>query len=337
MIQPIVKLMVGLGVTVGGYILISKAEKRRAALQASFDQFHAAVKHEQFGERALLRQRREQLLLELQDGLPPEFKVEAFDQGSYAMQTGVMPLDGDFDIDLGVVFVCDKSAFPGPVAAKQLVRDALAKGKRRVSIRQSCVTVRYAKGGTDNHHVDLAVYATDSKGRLWLAKGREHSQPDHCFWEPSNPQELTARVNGRFRGESLSQFRRCVRFLKRWKHHHFRTNAPYSIALTMAAYQWFSPSLGLLGGEPNDFDAMLKLTTSLRENFQSGRLKVWLPVEPKTDLLATMDAKQMNRFAAQLDRLIESLRAVQAADGVDEALAILGGEFGDDFPTTSPG
>jgi hypothetical protein len=332
MIQPVVKLVMGLGVAVAGFIWLSKSETRQAALQAAFDEFHAAIKHEQFGERALLRQRREQLLQELKDGLPPEFKVEAFDQGSYAMQTGVMPLDGDFDIDLGVVFACEKMAFAGPVAAKRLVRDALAKGTRRVSIRQSCVTVRYAKRGTDNHHVDLAVYATESKGRLWLAKGKEHSQADRCFWESSDPQELTALVNGRFRGESLSQFRRCVRFLKRWKHHHFTSNSPYSIALTIAAYHWFSPSLGTLGGVPNDFDAMLKLATGLRENFHDGRLKVCLPVEPKVDLLATMSGKQMNDFCAQVDRLIESLRATRAAENLDEGLTILRREFGDDFP-----
>jgi cyclic GMP-AMP synthase DncV-like protein len=312
------------------------ASTRREALQRMFIAFHDGIKHEQFGERALLRERKELLLTDLRRMLPPELKVTAFDQGSYAMQTGVMPLDGDFDIDVGLIFECDKRSLGGPVEAKRLVCDALARGSRRVSIRRSCVTVQYMKDGRDDHHVDIAVYAHGQNDLLYLAKGKEHSQPDNCFWEPSDPETLTTLVRDKFSGAALSQFRRCVRYLKRWKHLHFRNRAPYSIALTMGAYQWFSPSVGgLLIEEPNDLQAMLDLARRMLQEFRGGRMQVLLPVSPGKDLLADMTGKQMRDFQEKLGVLASSLASAQAAEDIYRSNAVLREQFGSQFPTVS--
>src|SRR3954463_8170439 len=46
-------------------------------------------------------------------------------QGSYAMNTGIRPADGDYDIDVGLRFNCAKKDYPNPVDLKILVADAL--------------------------------------------------------------------------------------------------------------------------------------------------------------------------------------------------------------------
>ena len=46
-------------------------------------------------------------------------KFSFLDQGSYAMNTGVKPLDGDFDIDQRLYFEISIDAYPGASSASQ--------------------------------------------------------------------------------------------------------------------------------------------------------------------------------------------------------------------------
>lgn len=304
---------------------------RREELQREFLAFHDRIKHEQFGERELLRERREALKDCLDRNLPADLKVRPFDQGSYAMQTGVKPLSGDYDIDIGLVFDCDMRRFTGPVQAKQVVLDALRQGSRRVKIRRSCVTVSY--GGTEglpDHHVDIAVYVRSKDGGLLLAKGRARSAANKQFWLECDPESLTRHVRDAFSGAQLSQFRRCVRYLKRWKAYRFDSPAPYSIALTVAALHWFRPNADRLFEDEDDATALLQLLNAMLERFENGRLTVALPIAPFTDLLETMTDKQMRDFELKLRALRDAIITAQTTempDGVRELQA----QFGTDF------
>jgi hypothetical protein len=69
----------------------------------------------QLDEQSKLREKREVLLRSLVDGLPQDFpKFTPFVQGSNAMQTGEVPLDGNYDIDVGLIFDCSQKEFPDP-------------------------------------------------------------------------------------------------------------------------------------------------------------------------------------------------------------------------------
>ncbi len=72
------------------------------------------------------------------------------------MRTGVVPKDGNYDIDVGLIFDCPRERFPDPVALKRLVRDVLNAHNRVVKIRRACVTVEYWKKGVPDYHVDLS-------------------------------------------------------------------------------------------------------------------------------------------------------------------------------------
>lgn len=197
-----------------GVLVINEQAERRRFFRLQFDKFHETIKHDEGDERQMLRQKRELLCQELRERLPADLKPTFFDQGSYAMQTGIVPIDGDFDIDVGLVFECGSARFDSPVQAKTIIRDTLAIGARKVRIRRSCVTVQYSKQGDLHHHVDIAVYARAKDGGLLLAKGKEHSKQQLVFWEPSHPQRLLKLIRERYEGQRQSQFRRCIRYLK---------------------------------------------------------------------------------------------------------------------------
>lgn len=61
----------------------------------------------------------------------------SFTQGSYALDTGIHPLDGNPDMDIGILFQCSPSDYPDPLVLKKYVRDALERPNRTASIVES--------------------------------------------------------------------------------------------------------------------------------------------------------------------------------------------------------
>jgi hypothetical protein len=296
------------------------------AVQKQFEEFHKAICFDEDDEKATLREKRDTIIKALKNNLGGEVPTFTnFNQGSYSMHTGVVPLDGNFDIDVGLIFDCDQDKYPDPVVLKKRVRDAVDTNFRTVVIRRPCVTVNYISGGNTAYHVDLAVYSRDANGSLYLAKGKENSAEQHRIWEASDPKGLTKVVCGAFEdAEELAQYRRCIRYLKRWRQWQFSgPGAPLSIAVTVA-----------------DLLAMLDWVQSMLDNFTSEyrddvgwheRLKVPLPVEPYSDLMAKRTAAQMQDFKDRLESLRDALQNAYDEDLPEDACKFLKKQFGDDF------
>ncbi len=311
------------------------------AVQTQFNAFHDVIKLDMEDEKATLQTKRDTLLRALTANLPataPSFT--SFHQGSYSMHTGAVPLNGNYDIDVGIIFDCTRDAYPDPVALKKIVRDALDTHGRRVNIRRPCVTVNYMTGDVTNYHVDLAIYAKRSDGLLDLAKGKEHSQPEHRIWETTDPQLLTKLICGRFNdaGE-LAQYRRCIRYLKRWRDYQFLKGGPLSIAITVAAYKWFQPKRGVTGTYL-DLEALLAFVTAMLSEvtWQSTdeglhqRLSVPLLVTPYGDLTAKMSKAQMENFLGALENLQTALADALDDPVPEDACKLLAKQFGSAFP-----
>ncbi len=332
--------LIGIAALGLGALLIDSRRENSPAAQAYFDRFHERIRLGEDNEKAELRKKRQILLDDLQANLPlgtPSF--EWFNQGSYAMHTGIAPLNSDYDIDIGLIFDCTRAAYKDPVALKVAVRDALKRSRRTVRVRNSCVTAHYLREGQSAYHVDFAVYVKRADGLLDIAKGKEHSEPTRRLWEKSNPQNLTKSLANRFNKDELRQYRRCIRYLKRWRDLHFTSGAPVSIALTVAAYKWFQPQHQLLNLQPLDLLALRNWTKSMLNRFMSVRtaegnhmrLRVELPVEPKVDLLAKMTKVQMLRLQSALTLLYESLDKASRAPTIEECARLLSEQFGADF------
>lgn len=329
-----------------------------AHLQKQFVKFHEKIKLNRFDENATLREKRDIVLDALRDGLDRMFEDEDesrptfdfFNQGSYAMGTGIEPLKGrDYDIDVGLRFHVDKEAY-GPLDVKGWVHDALEDHTEDVELKRCCVTVNYA----GEYHVDLAVYASSesNNGQDFLAKGFKGSSEDNKFWERSDAREFIELIDNHLPGDRGRQFRRSIRYLKRWKDYKFSPNgngAPVGIGLTICAYHWFRSVFEnrFTASEARDIYALEKLVQAMHSEFQwryheredeSGeRLEASMPVAPRDDVFDRMSNRQMGVFKDKLDDLRSALSdAIEEADP-HEAAKELQKQFGDDFPVPPQG
>jgi len=230
-----------------------------ANLQKQFLEFHDAIKLGTYEENGFLREKRDLIIDKLKSKLAerkddgyPQYE-RSFNQGSYALNTGIQPIrDGDYDIDVGVLLDCHKEDYK-PVELKELVADCIKHNNRTVEVSRSCVTVTYMKNGKPDYHVDLPIYAKSSNAyddTYYLAKGRKGLAEDKRVWQAADPEGINSIINGLYKGndtyenngsDQRKQFRRCVRYLKRWRHH--KSAGIHSIGLTMAAYHWLEPEV----------------------------------------------------------------------------------------------
>lgn len=324
-----------------------------ANVQTHFITFHTRIKLAQYDENKTLRDARDEVIDALRAGLKTLFQDKgkpvptftSFNQGSYAMNTGVKPLDSrEYDIDVGLDFdlITDDH---DPVEVKIWIRDALKLESITSEIRRPCVTVF-----KDGYHVDLAVYARPRYNTsLHLAKGKENSGAAHRVWQVSDPQGLKDLIANRFAGDDVRQFRRTIRYLKRWRDENFSADgnaAPIGIGLTVAAYHWFQvqKTTSWMDNKVTYDDrlALERFVRTLTQNFTQvwdhdeqrryPRLAVTLPVQPFSDLFERMTNKQMDAFKQKLDALLTALEQARQELDVHDACAILEAQFGEAFP-----
>lgn len=314
-----------------------------AEIQKGFLEYHDQIKLGTYDENQTLRDKRDLLIDELKESLRDEMvpntekklTFSKIDQGSYSMHTGVKPLDDDYDIDVGVIFDINTDEYDSK-ALKRLVRDKLDKQhNRNVLYNRPCVSVKYAAG----YHVDLPVYANNG-GNLHIAWGKETSS-EHIWYE-SDPDGLKQWVNDvSDDSEQRAQFRRCVRYLKRWKNKNFTSNgntAPPSIGLTIQARTSF------VYKKNDDLSCLIDIAKSIRDSFTSSFsaddmkfykvVNVSLPVAPGKNVYYKMTNKQLDNYYNKVDELVEALVAAQIEESISETSKILNKVFGD-FPVIS--
>lgn len=316
-----------------------------AKLQKEFGKFHEEIKLKKFDENQDLREKRDLLFQDLRDGLKNEkipgttkkLIFREINQGSYKMNTGIKPQNKDYDIDIGAVFNITKDEY-NSAELKKLVRDTLNKGNRTVVYNRPCLTVEYK---TEEYHVDLAVYS-ENNDDIHIAWGKEFSSKK--IWYKSEPEELTTWVSDVSTVDDESaQFRRSVRYLKKWKEKHFSAsgnNAPPSIGLTIQARKAFSS----YAAYDNNYDltALIRVVTYIKQEFSSkydSDSEVWkesisvaLPVQPYKNVYYKMSLTQQDNFYNKICDLLELLEDVDAEESDYEASKLLQKIFGTDFP-----
>jgi hypothetical protein len=329
-----------------------------ANVQAQFETFNNTIRLGRFDENAILREKRDRVLEKLKQNLPGVFEKHGepfpgyypLDQGSYEMDTGTKPLNGDYDIDQGLYFYVSTTTYPDPVTLKERVFEALDGHTNRVELRRSCVTVFYSSNGEPLYHVDLAVYSDGSMnpdGKSYHAKGKQHSLPENRYWEVSNPQQLSDTIFDKFSGaEDRKQFRRVIRYWKRWKVVNFTAggaSAPNGIGLTLLTYYHFQPRYtDAFANKHNDLRAMRELVEAVLANFQLvydedekayvERLIVKLPIEPWKDVFDRMTARQMRILKDKMTVLKDALVYAEGVADTRAACERLQTVFGEDFP-----
>jgi hypothetical protein len=313
------------------------------SIQSELRKFNDKIRVD-FKTKEELREKRDVLLSKLResDELP---SFEEFNQGSYAIYTGIEPeLDGEYDIDVALRFIANKDDYD-PLTLKNKIYEILKKHTDYgAEIKNSCVTVTYKKDGAAKFHVDLVTYLYADKdckdSQLYIAKGKNKDSQE---WEEADPIGLLEYINGHIiEGEPRNQFRRVVRYLKKWKNRKFSNTGhanPPSIGITLLAIDNFNYY------EEDDLDALISVVSALINKFvyfgesQSGRelykITLYLPTvlyfKFGIDIFDKMSISQMTDFKEKLEKLKDDLIEVREEIDELEQYKKLNKIFGDDF------
>lgn len=314
------------------------------SIQSEFLNFYERIKLD-YEVNAELADKRDILLgiLRNSDRLPG---FDEYNQGSYSMHLGIEPTDGrEYDIDVGLRFNADKDDYE-PMEIKNIIANILdGHTDYGATIKKPCVTVTYKKDGEPTYHVDLVTYLyedhTDKESQLYLARGKD-SKPEEIKWEKSDPVGLVDYINHKIdKGDERDQFRRVIRYIKRWKNRRFNSQGhaePASIGITLIVVDNFVACLD------DDLGALLAAVKSIQglfkiEKFEDDRwlyrLKCPMPsilkFENNTDAFEKMTDIQMTDFKEKLGKLIRDLEAVQGEADEIEQCKKLQRIFGEDF------
>ena len=313
------------------------------SIQSELIKFNDKIRVD-FDKKVELREKREVLLRKLRKSDKiPSFK--AFNQGSYALYTGVTPESGkEYDIDVALRFSKNKSDYD-PIELKNKVREVLqSHTEYGAEIKTPCVTVTYKKDGEASYHVDLVVYLYEDKedenSQLYIAKGK---CKDSQSWEKADPEGLVKYINeGIEEGAEREQYRRVVRYLKKWKNRRFSNTghaSPASIGLTLMALETFIYCID------DDLNALLTVVSEIENKFiinsfsDSGkplyRIKLPLPdcldFESDNDVFIKMSDAQMTDFKDKISKLKTDLTDERDEVDEQEQYKKLNKIFGDDF------
>lgn len=316
------------------------------SLQSRFIAFHDKIRLDS-STKEELREKRDVLVGILRDsGELPGF--QEFSQGSYGMHLGVEPVDGDeYDIDVGLRFNVNCGDHQ-PLDLKNTIFHILENHTDYgAQIKRPCVTVTYKKGGEKAFHVDLVTYVYEDKddhdSQMYLAKGKPGNDEDEIQWEKSDPIELVNHIKNTIEDEDdREQFRRIVKYLKRWKSLKFISNghsAPPSIGITLLVLDDFISERG------DDLGALIRAVDSIvgRFNYHSmddnGRLlytiscpmPLGLRFEQNSDAFEKMTVIQMTNFKDKVEKLLADLKEVRDEADLVKQCKKLNRIFGDDF------
>ncbi len=322
-------------------------------LQKYFEDFNKKIQTD-YDERSELAEKRDILLKKLREDKDlPNFNE--LNQGSYAMFTGVEPLDKDYDIDVGLRFNVNKDEYK-PLELKEKVYDILQNHTEYgAEIKQPCVTVKYKKDGELAYHIDLVVYTYEDKddtdSKLYLARGKKYSSEENKYWEEADPKTLTETIVNKYSDSGdRDQYRRIIRYMKRWKNLKFSSDGngePPGIGITLLAYEKFSPSKTYDYLEEkynfNDLDAVINFAEQIKNTFSPKQYSLeraeWLykietnlPVTPWTNVFSKMSDIQVTEFKKKIDKLVDNLYEASKESDIVEQCTKLSTIFGEDFP-----
>ena len=318
-------------------------------IQTHFDKFHKKIKLG-YKDDAYKKAR------ERDDSIKAEVKaafseagypvVQDFIQGSLKTHTGIVPISGDYDIDRALV-IDEHKAPENPVTPKKEALDVLEdRGFKNAKIKKPCVTADYA---SDNVHIDFIIYKK-SGDQHYLAVGKKNSDENNREWSKADPRGLMEWMADfsvyYYDAENVrAQFRRLVRYLKRWRDVQFgETVRPkvFSIGLTVMVRQQLGPSFSTEGAREDlvalraTVEAILDAGYFEEEKASEYRVRVDLPVEPYRDIFYGSSLDTGTQLHNKLKRLKEQLEKAEAMSDEREQCEVLNKLFGDDFKVPDP-
>ena len=315
-------------------------------IQTHFDKFHNKIKLGREDEAYKKARERDD---SIKKGVTSAFAeagypvVKDFIQGSLRTHTGIVPISGDYDIDRALV-INDEMSPENPVTPKKKALDVLEdRGFKNAKIKKPCVTADYA---SDNVHIDFIIYKR-SGNQHYLAVGKENSDENNREWSAADPHGLTDWINddSRYGGDDakaiLAQFRRLVRYLKRWRDETLAEKV-FSIGLTVMVKERLLWSFSTEGAR-QDLQALRETVGTIldagyftEEETGRYRVRVHLPAQPWRDIFDGSSLNTGTQLYNKLKRLKEKLAEAEGLSDEREQCQILNKLFGDDFEVPDP-
>lgn len=273
-----------------------------------------------------------------------------FLQGSLATHTGIIPLDGDYDIDRAIA-ITKASSPDNPLEPKKIIKDVLKNHNfKEPKIKKPCVTADYIN---EPFHIDFPTYRIDSSSNYELAVGKEFSDENNRSWSPSDPiglvEWITSEKNHQvpyitLTEEEKYQFYRLVRYMKRWRDERYSSKSErkkvYSVALTIMIKESFCPNIDD-SGKADDHKA-LKDTLEIMINRYFTRnsdgnysIRVTLPVLPYNNIYQDKGEAVGKLLHPRLKNLLNALKEVDTKDTLKAQCELLRKHFGNDFPESN--
>jgi hypothetical protein len=261
-------------------------------------------------------------------------KIEFKPQGSYTMDTIIRPLNGEYDIDIGIYFAFPSNNiedWPVPQSVSGWVVEAV---KTHTSTppenKTTCVRVTYkpvSPGSDFGYHVDLPVYGKYTD--WWAEKYTVIGMNDERQWnQKSHPLAFTDWFNKQClkNEKDKKQLIRIVKYLKAWKD--FQTKdikMPSGMILTIIAAKNFQ-------FDDRDDIALCKTLDLIYFNLWWG---FWVikPVEPGNDLVdsSIFPSRRKKFFMQKLEELRDDAQKALDSTSNSEAISIWQKHFGDRF------
>jgi hypothetical protein len=227
----------------------------------------------------------------------------------------VTPLDGEFDIDLGVYLQnLPQDNWPSPDIVHRWIFNAVEEHtKEAPKDKRTCVRVTYA----GYYHTDLPIYGPSIENSYLAEKGEKG-------WHESNPVAFTNWFIERVKKEG-EQLRRIVHYIKAWAD--FKSSnakLPKSFILTILAANHFMES---------DRDDV-SFSSTMKNIYESINISTVItnPVNPNEIVSERITESQWSNFNDELSSLKDNASDALKNDEKEEASKTWRKVFGDRFP-----
>lgn len=294
----------------------------------------------------------EEIKVKFRDNGYPILSAKCFRQGSFSTDTAIKKLDGDFDVDRAIV-IKKNDAPEDPVVCKNAAIEVLVKrGFKNPLIKTPCVTASYVNLKL---HIDYAIYSIDELDNYYVAIGKKHSLEKNKEWMYSESKELITWINSSFNHTSYDvltleeryQFKRLVRYMKRWRDHRFSSTTNlqyiYSIGLVIMIKESFISSIDENGLE-NDLQSLIDTVQYIlnRKTYftpwsqNEYNIEVMTPTSPHIDIFRKHGKTVGTIFRNKLQYLLAKLNKANEEESLTKKCIVLEEVFGSDFECPPP-
>jgi len=255
-------------------------------------------------------------------------------QGSFAMNTTILPLSGEYDVDDGVYIFGKEEDRPTPQTAHNWIFDAVKDRTSQTTIdKNTCIRVQYKA----DYHVDLPIYyKTSDNNNEYFFDSVDIPELAHKTkgWIYSDPYEFKKWFDEK--AKEKPQLKRIVRYLKAWTDFKHYLNLPSGLILTiLAAEKNYVESL-------RDDEALLNTLKNIQKQiddtrFYTARYVCKRPTVDKTENLLdkySADSTKKN-FLDALESFIKSGDQALECKSKKDACAKWQKHLGDRFPCSS--